>query len=137
MIKIKTVVLIIVISIIIIFAFESCKLSGTSKDERIDNFESDLNNDRNNLYKNFHPSKTEKYNDIKDPAYLEAYFPTDNNEIPYDIYDVDISGDTVNARIVSNNLVTFPDQTINFKMAEDGSDWQIEELTLNENKIVW
>ncbi|HUI69334.1 MAG TPA: hypothetical protein VL354_02365, partial [Spirochaetia bacterium] len=46
----------------------SCNLSGVSIDQRISDFQSDLNtSDRANVYQDFHPTETSQYNALKDP----------------------------------------------------------------------
>jgi len=51
------------------WALTSCNLAGVSIDQRISDFQSDLNtSDRANVYQDFHPDQTKEYNALKNPS---------------------------------------------------------------------
>ena len=127
--KTKNALFVLLIILVVALSFESCSLFGTKIDERIDAFIDDLNNsDRSNVYTNFHPDKTADYNAIKDPSTTwDIWFPV--ADIPYSISNLDDSdSDSVTAVISSSG--TFGPSNATFKMAKDGFDWMIEELTV-------
>jgi len=124
--KIKNAFFILLIIFVVALSFESCSLFGTKIDERIDAFISDLNSDRNNIYANFHPSETADYDAIKNPTVWESWFD------PAETYSLsnldDGNSDSVTAVITGSGAFGPSDAT--FKMAKDGFDWMIEELTV-------
>jgi len=131
--KIRNIILLIILGVIIIVGFASCSLFGTKIDERINSFISDLNNDRANAYGNFHPDKTTDYNVIKPATYWDTDFPSGTPD--YSISDLDDSdSDYVTASITGPG--GFAASEIEFKMAKDGFDWMIEELFLDDGKVV-
>jgi len=131
--KIKNITLLIILSVMIIVGFASCSLFGTKIDERINSFISDLNYDRANAYLNFHPDKTTDYNTIKSAAYWDIDFPLGTPD--YSISGLDDSNsDYVTASITGPTTVGASE--IEFKMAKDGFDWMIEELFLDDSKVV-
>ena len=131
--KVRKAIISIIILTVMVLSFESCKVAGVEIDERINMFIDDLNNDRANAYKNFHPENTDIYYEIGE-GYWDTHFPADG---PYSISGLDDSdSNNVTGTISGPGTFGGPKSTI-FKMAKDGSDWQIEELTLNELKIVW
>ena len=134
--KIKNIILLILLSLIIIVGFAGCSLFGTKIDERIDSFISDLNNDRANAYNNFHPDKTTDYSVIKPATYWDTDFPSGTPD--YSISGLDDSdSDNVTATIDGAADTGFGGpKPIKFKMAKDGYDWMIEELTLDGTLIV-
>lgn len=134
--KIRNIILLIILGIIIIVGFAGCSLFGTKIDERIDSFISDLNNDRANAYTNFHPDKTDWYNNIKPATFWDTDFPIGTPDYNLSGLD-DGDSDNVTATIdgAADNGFGGP-KPIKFKMAKDGFDWMIEELTLDGTKIV-
>ena len=126
--RIKNALFILLIILVVALSFESCSLFGTKIDERIDSFIDNLNNDRNSIYLNFHPSETADYNAIKNPTTTwDIWFPV--VDIPYSISNLDDSdSDSVTSVISSSG--GFGPSGATFKMAKDGCDWMIEELTV-------
>ena len=125
--RIKNAVFILLIILVVALSFESCSLFGTKIDERIDAFIDDLNNDRNSVYANFHPDKTAEYNAIKDPvATWDIWFPTGQTYSLSNLDDGD--SDSVTATITGSGA--FGAKSAIFRMAKDGFDWMIEELTV-------
>ena len=133
--RVKTVILVIITSVILIFIFESCSLLGTTKEERIARFESDLNNNRGYIYQNFLDSVTTDYDAIKNPILTwDVWFPEGTEN--YEITITDSSVDPVTATIDGPDIFGGP-MPIEFKMVKDDFfNWYIEELTLNDIKIV-
>jgi len=132
--RIKNALFILIIILMVVLSFESCSLFGTKIDERIDAFISDLNSDRNNVYTNFHPDKTADYNAIKDPTLTwDIWFPAAETYSLSNLDDGD--SDSVTATITSTD-VGWGSKSAIFRMAKDGFDWMIEELTLAGTKIV-
>ena len=127
--KTKIALFILLIIFAVTLSFESCSLFGTKIDERIDSFIDDLNNsDRSNVYTNFHSSETADYNAIKDPSTTwDNWFPVAS--ITYSISNLDDS-DSDNVTAIINSSGTFGTSDATFKMAKDGFDWMIEELTV-------
>lgn len=116
-------------AILLAISLSSCNLLGASIDERIVSFESDLNSaSRATIYRNFHPTETSMYNQIKDPVWWDgsAYALADQ---PFSITGVvvDEGAGTATASFSSDLLV---DETILFQFAKDGPDWQIESISI-------
>lgn len=119
------------IAVVVIFAFHGCGLLGVSIEQRVQYFESDLNDaNRDDMYLNFHSTLTADYASITGDGTVfdDAFDPIDRN------YTIVIS-DQSNP----NNVIGIIDADgggfggpleIYFKMAQDGLDWMIEELRL-------
>ena len=125
----KTFILI-AIAIAIIPAFYGYELTGVSIEERIQHFENDLNDaDRDDAYLNFHPSRTADYGTITgDGQIFDDTFPPSERDYKITISDESNPNNIIG--IIEADGVGFPTVEIYFKMAQDGSDWMIEELRL-------
>lgn len=133
--KNKNALFILLIILVAVLSFDSCSLFGVKIDERIDAFIDDLNNDRNSIYLNFHPSGTADYNAIKAPiTSWDIWFPTGETYSLSNLDDGD--SDSVTATITSTDSGGWGSKSAIFKMAKDGCDWMIEELTLDGTLIV-
>lgn len=103
-----------------------------SIDERLDRFVSGLNSDdRTDIYLNFHPDKTESYQQIADPLTWDGALSTANR--PFSLKDTvrtSLDDGTVE---VTGNLAQKnnpdPGYPISFVMAPYGEDWRIMRLT--------
>lgn len=105
---------------IVAMLFLSCEeeLETTSISERIDQFESDLNNDRLSAYQNLHPDN----NDRDTGARTQAYW---DNQFPGGPYTINITG-TVGSTVTTSVTPTTVASSAEFVMKEDGDDnWKI------------
>ncbi len=68
--KLRHILVIMAGSALVLWSLASCDLlGGTTIDQRVSNFQSDLNTStRTNVYNDFHPTQTTQYNALKDPA---------------------------------------------------------------------
>lgn len=99
---------------------------------RIDSFETDLNKtDRSSLYRNFHPTETANYNQIKLPDFFSGS-PLSETNIPFSINIPGTPVDQANGRKLVTGTLTHKYATLNiqFIMLQSGEDWYIEELIL-------
>lgn len=96
-----------------------------SIEDRINEFEDDLNNDYDGLYKNWHPDSN-TYETAKDSSTLNEQFPPDESG-SYRIDDVDVDDSSVTATLSSS--ITYTNRDISFTMKKDDGDWFIEVLS--------
>mgnify|MGYP006290999607 FL=1 len=122
-------VVIIFVAIIAAFVLVGCEeeLTTTSRTERVQQFESDLNNDRSNAYTNIHPDATSR-DLFRNPAQWDtAGFDAG----PYSFNIGGQSGNDVTGTIDAPNDVGFDTATFRFTMKEDGEDnWKILRLEI-------
>ncbi len=121
------------------FLFSACAPFGTSKKERVELFEHDLNHCRQYLYQNFLEEETEDYGIIKnsDTTYTwDAWFPLSFPD--GGTYTV-----TLDSRLGNplEGTVDGPDEfegpkSVEFYFARSGVYWYLEALSLDESKIV-
>jgi hypothetical protein len=127
----KTIILVL-IAIAMILALFGCGL-GVTIEQRVQFFESDLNDaNRDDMYLNFHPTLTADYGAITGDGQVfdDAFDPIDRN---YTITISDQSNpDNVVGIIVADGGGFGGPLEIYFKMAQDGLDWMIEELRLED-----
>jgi ABC-type Fe3+-hydroxamate transport system substrate-binding protein len=105
---------------VVAMLFVACEdeLETTSISERIDQLESDLNNDRLSAYQNLHPDN----NDRNLGARTEAYW---NNVFPGGPYTLTITS-TVGSTVTTSVSPTTVASSAEFVMKEDGEDnWKI------------
>lgn len=120
---------------LIIFSFlfgivlTSCDQSGGSVktmkiDERLDKFFSDLLNNRDNVWKNFHPESNTR--DTGKSATVYGDFPQESYS-----YTIDSLGDTTTITVKS---ISYDNQIMDFRMKEDGDDyWMILKIDTNND----
>jgi hypothetical protein len=120
---------------VLLSIFFGCDLAGSkgvSIEERIDSFIEDINAGRyNKLYTHFHPTKTEKYNQIKPDSYWTTIFPDTRD---YSLSEKIIVGSTCTSTITGG--VIYNNTPIIFYMAKDGDDYMIEKLVIAGVTIV-
>jgi hypothetical protein len=119
-------------ALVLVLVVGSCTL-GVSVEDRLDSFLADLNTPgRADIYLNFHPTETADYAAIQSgsppPAGPDWDALFEEVAIPFHYENLDPS----NTEAVTANVVgTAFSKSVVFKMALDGMDWQIEELTVN------
>jgi hypothetical protein len=117
--------------IFLIVSMEGCDLLSISIEDRIDNFENDINNDRANAYLNFVEGSTDWYIGIQDPDFWDQ--PFDETKRPFTITVVNSSNElNVICSITGAAGYLFGPEII-FKMIQVDSDWYIEEIPSMEN----
>lgn len=128
----KTVVLATIV-IVALLTLYGCGLFGVSIEQRIQDFESDLNDaNRDDMYLNFHPTKTADYGPITgDGTVFDTAFPPADRNYSIIISDQS-STDNVIGIIDADGGGFGGPLEIYFKMAQDGLDWMIEELRLED-----
>ena len=102
-----------------------------SKEERMDQFEDDLNqdDDRNDIYKNLHP-------DIRDPwnhSELWDASPLSYSNRLFSFGSLSYESDTVTGTISYSGAANAP---LIVEMAKDGDDWYITKVTINSAQII-
>jgi hypothetical protein len=119
-----------VITVLALLVLHGCGL-GVSIEQRVQDFESDLNDaNRDDTYLNFHPTLTADYATITGDGTVfdNAFPPADRN---YSIVITDQSNpNNVIGSIDADGPGFVGPLDIYFKMAQDGFDWMIEELSL-------
>lgn len=136
--KIIHVIRFLALALVLALAYIGCSLFGTSIEVRIDSFLTDLNDDRSNIYLNFHPTLSADYDAIKNGTLPDwsTLFPT-AGYTPYVITGLNTSDPTnVTGTIDESGLHGWGPKPIVFRMAKDGFDWMIEELDLDGVSIV-
>lgn len=144
----KKIILGAVIVVLLVVGFAGCDLLnsllglGTSVSARITAFETDLNTDsRTDTYKNFHPTETTQYDNMKTATWWDSSpFSTANRDFTLTAgtpSDESSSGRvTVTVTIKHGNDATGSDAT--FTMLEEeagGGNWLIEEISWNSLSI--
>jgi hypothetical protein len=103
--------------------------AGVSVTERLEQFLTDLNGDRADIYLNFHSTQTADYSAIQNPTPppdWDALFPLASR--PFSYQNLDTSNtDNVTANVIG----TVYNKPVVFKMQMEGLDWKIEELTVD------
>lgn len=102
--------------------------------DRINQLESDLNGDYDNVYLNWHPDSTTRLAGAN-PTALETAFPSDETYEITSITVVSESGDTGTATAVFNSDTSYVDDVGYFDMQKDGDDWYISELTVGYTNL--
>ena len=124
-------ILLLAITVWMFLTLYGCDLLGVSIEQRIQYFESDLNDaNRDDMYLNFHPTLTADYGAITGDGTVfdNAFPPADRN---YTIIISDQSNTDNVVGIIDADSGGFGGPLeIYFKMAQDGTDWMIEELRL-------
>ena len=135
--KSRTIIRLAVLGLLVLIVAVGCDLFGddsVSKSERLKQFESDINNNLSNVYKNIHPG-VNNFGQIKASSYWANYFPSEDRSFTV---NVSISGNEATGDILSDN---HPDgvgnRTVSFRFKEDGSDvWKIDRIVLEGATIV-
>jgi hypothetical protein len=128
--KLRKSILFTAIAILMLLVLHGCGL-GVSIEQRVQYFESDLNDfSRDDMYLNFHPTLTADYGAITGvgTVFDNAFPPSERN---YTIIITDQSNpNNVTGSIDADGSGFVGPLGIYFKMAQDGTDWMIEELRL-------
>ncbi len=120
-------ILFLLITTIPVIIFVGCDLSGTTIEGRIDSFIYNINYDRSDTYTNFHPVKTDLYDNLKLSDW-ESLFPSAN--IEYYVLNLDTSdSNNVTGVIHCTETTEWPKDVI-FVMAKDGLSWYIDDMYL-------
>jgi hypothetical protein len=109
-------------------------LETTSIRDRIAQFESDINNNRSEAYKNIHPDATQR--DLyKDPSQWNSDFGTPGT-YTHSFPNPSITNNIATATISSSDG-SLNGQTATFTMKEDGEDnWKILKLEFSTSGII-
>lgn len=125
-----TIVRLAVLGLLVLIATIGCDLSGgdsVSRSERIKQFESDINNNLSNVYKNIHPG-VNNYGGIRTSVYWEVVFPPEDRSFTV---SVTISGNTATGMINAKVGSGVGNRTVSFRFKEDGSDvWKIDRIEI-------
>jgi hypothetical protein len=124
------------------WALASCNLGAVSIDQRISNFQSDLNtSDRSNVYQDFDPSLTTQYNALKDPVtsgFNTAY------PVPGPTYSLSIvdesnpsAGVVVKVNSGKSGSWSIPYYMLLTMATYNNNDWRIVTLGDSQNGSGW
>jgi len=122
-----------ILAVVMVTTFSGCDLImalfGGKVMDRIESFASDLNSSsRTSIYKNFHPTKTTQYDNIKDSSFWDYAFPTS-----YDYEFINIVASDKNLVATATLVVTIGgidyEYSVNFTFAEDGFDVLIDDFS--------
>ena len=135
--KSRTIIRLAVLGLLVLIVTLGCDLFGddsVSKSERLKQFESDINNNLSNVYKNIHPGVA-GFEEMRVSSYWAIHFPSEDRSFTV---NVSISGNEATGDILSDNA---PDgvgnRTVLFRFKEDGSDvWKIDRIVLDGSTIV-
>jgi hypothetical protein len=109
--------LIVTVSVLILSGCPE-EFETTSISQRVDQLESDLNNDRLSAYQNLHPDASDRNTGARTEVYWENVFPGGP-------YTLSVSSITEPTAVVAVSPASFG-STANFTMKEDGEDnWKI------------
>jgi hypothetical protein len=130
----------VLLAAVVVLALGGCSLVGISVEDRVAQFLEDLNSpDRSQIYLNFHPTLTADYGALQGGTLVawDTVFPI-SGYVPYSIPDLDPSDpESVTGNISSaNDAAWVGPKAIEFRMAQDGADWMIEELDLDLANLV-
>jgi len=131
--KPKHIVAMIILGAAIVVFIMGCFLFGISINDRISQFQGDLNKtDRTNIYKNFHPTATKDYNAIKTPTFFDTLFPTAGlPTTQYTLTSIDSSNPSHVTAAISGPVgsIWYPGPVnVYFVMEKDGNDWMIAQF---------
>lgn len=101
--------------VVAVFAMIGCSgATETTIEDRIDSFESDINNSRSDVYKNFHPDSALN-SSWRDTNTFAALFPEDET------FTITISSTSNNTATgtISSSQDTYSDDDISFSMKND------------------
>ena len=130
----KTILLLTIAAVVSVFLV-GCEddLIKTSKTERVQQFASDLNNDRSSAYQNIHPDASSR--DLyKNPSQWDnAGFDAG----PYSFPISTQSGNDLTGTVDAPNDLGFDGESFRFTMKEDGEDnWKILRLEIPDGSVV-
>ena len=136
--KSRTIIRLAVLGLLVLIVAVGCDLFGddsVSKSERIKQFESDINNNLSNVYKNIHPGVA-GFDEMRTPAYWgdgdSGHFPPDDR--PFTV-SVTISGNTATGQVLS--VGTVGPRNVSFRFKEDGSGvWKIDRIELPPPNVI-
>jgi hypothetical protein len=124
----------IVLLSILVMTVTSCSPFGTSKRERVQRFEADLNGSREYAYQNFLEAETVQYATIRDSdpgSTWDVWFPLDFPEPGiYTITLDSVFGNPLEGTVDGPDVFSGP-KSIEFNFARSGIYWYIEKLTLD------
>ena len=124
------------------WAFVSCDLNKVSIDQRISDFQSDLNTtDRLNVYQDFHPTMTNDYTALKDPAtsgFNNAY-PPPGATFSLSVVDESNPSAGVVVKVNSGASGTWltPFYMLLTMATYNGNDWRIVTLSDSQSGSGW
>ncbi|MFP4566794.1 MAG: hypothetical protein ACLFNX_09860 [Spirochaetaceae bacterium] len=127
----------------LIITMAGCSLSGpeVSIEDRIDQFESDLDsNNWSSLYEHVHPDNG-KRSQTKDPAYWSDKFDEAEGRDSYSFSGMSGSGDSRTVTVTQSPAVNWNGATLTFEMKEykDGpmsrSSWYIDGISASDGPI--
>ena len=133
-VRVRTLLPLALIALAVIFGlmFSSCEESsgGSAKkmkiDERLDRFFSDLQNNRDSIWKNFHPDSNTREAG-KNSSVFDTEFPQEGYS-----YTVNSIGSTTNITVDSDTQYT--GETMVFIMKEDGDKyWMILKIDISDD----
>ena len=132
--KSRTIIRLAVLGLLVLIVTVGCDLFGddsVSKSERLKQFESDINNNLSNVYKNIHPG-VDGYGGMRSADYWSEHFPPEDRSFTV---SVSISGNTATGQVLSGGTVG--NRNVSFRFKEDGSDvWKIDRIVLEGATIV-
>jgi hypothetical protein len=120
------------------WALISCSLNAVSIDQRISDFQSDLNTtDRSNVYQDFHPTMTASYDPLKDPitsGFNTAYLPP-GPSFSLSVVDESNPSSGVIVKVNSGLSGTWgtPFYMLLTMATYNGNDWRIVTLSDSQN----
>jgi len=131
--KARHVLAIVVTAAATAWALLSCNLMGTTIDQRISTFQSDMNtSDRSSAYQDFDPSMAD-YGSLKNGTYFSTIFPVPGTSYTFSV----ISESNTSAVIVQVNTGSTisgyipPNCYLNLNMTElSGNNWVIHSLSV-------
>jgi hypothetical protein len=125
----KTIVALAVTGIALVFT--GCPMDddddGVSMSGRVNQLETDLNRNYNNVYLNWHPDTTTRQA-AANPDTLETEFPSSESG-SYEFTDVSTNSDTNSGTAVLNSQTKYNDRSVTFSFKKDGDDWMILSLS--------
>lgn len=131
----RTILLLMIAAVVSVFLL-GCEddIVKTSKTERVQQFASDLNNDRSSAYQNIHPDAASR--DLyKDPDEWDA---AGFDEGPYSFPISTQDGNDLTGNVDAPNDVGFDGEPFRFTMKEDGEDnWKILRLEIPDGGSVF
>lgn len=100
---------------------------SVSMRDRVSRLETDLNQNYDNVYKNWHPDTTTRQA-AANPDTLESEFPSSESG-SYAFSSVDIDNDARTGTALLNSDITYNDEGVSFEFKKDGDDWMILSLS--------
>ena len=129
----KYILVLIIFGILLSLLFIGCSLLGTSIEERVYQFITDINSvDRSTVYKNFDPSINQQ-DDVADPAFWNVHFPgsAPTDYRPYTLDSLDDSNSTNVITVISANFLAWGPKTVRFEMVQIGTNWLISKMWID------